>query len=67
MRAKVIDDKSLEKDMRTGAVINTDRAAYLKAVERANKAKQEKERITKLEEEVSDIKNMLQQILKRVS
>ena len=67
MRAKVIDDKSLEKDMRTGAVINTDRAAYLKAVERATKAKQEKERITKLEEEVSDIKNMLQQILKRVS
>lgn len=67
MRAKVIDDKSLEKDMRTGAVINTNRAAYLEAVERANKAKREKERITKLEEEVSDIKNMLQQILKRVS
>lgn len=67
MRAKVIDDKSLEKDMRTGAVINTNRTAYLDAVERANKARQEKERITKLEEEVSDIKNMLQQILKRVS
>ena len=67
MRAKVIDDKSLEKDMNTGAVINTNRTAYLEAVERAMKAKQEKERITKLEEEVSDIKNMLQQILKRVS
>ena len=67
MRAKVIDDKSLEKDMSTGAVINTNRTAYLEAVERANKARQEKERITKLEEEVSDIKNMLQQILKRVS
>lgn len=67
MRAKVIDDKSLEKDMNTGAVINTNRTAYLEAVERANKARQEKERITKLEEEVSDIKNMLQQILKRVS
>ena len=67
MRAKVIDDKSLEKDMNSGAVINTNRTAYLEAVERAMKAKQEKERITKLEEEVSDIKNMLQQILKRVS
>lgn len=67
MRAKVVDDKSLEKDMNTGAVINTNRTAYLEAVERAMKAKQEKERITKLEEEVSDIKNMLQQILKRVS
>ena len=67
MRAKVLDDKSLERDMRTGAVINTNRTAYLLAVDRANKAKEEKERITKLEEEVSDIKNMLKQILQRVS
>lgn len=67
MRAKVIDDKSLERDMKTGAVINTNRSAYLQAVERAAKAKNEKERIAKLEEEVSDIKNMLKQILERVS
>jgi hypothetical protein len=67
MRAKVIDDKSLEKDMRSGAVINTNQTAYLAAIERAAKAREDKERITKLEEEVGDIKNMLQQILKRVS
>lgn len=67
MRAKVVDDKNLEKDMRTGAVINTNRSAYLAAVERANKAKEEKERIAKLEDEVSDIKQMLQKILERVS
>jgi hypothetical protein len=67
MRAKVIDDKSLEKDMRTGAVINTNQTAYLAAIERAAKAREDKERIAKLEDEVGDIKNMLQQILKRVS
>ena len=67
MRAKVVDDKDLEKDMKTGAVINTNRTAYLQAVERAQKAKEEKERITKLENEVSDIKNILQKILERVS
>jgi hypothetical protein len=67
MRAKVTDDKSLEKDMRSGAVINTNQTAYLAAIERAAKAREDKERITKLEEEVGDIKNMLQQILKRVS
>jgi hypothetical protein len=67
MRAKVVDDKNLEKDMNTGAVINTNRSAYLAAVERANKAKEEKERIAKLEDEVSDIKQMLQKILERVS
>lgn len=53
--------------MNTGAVINTNRAAYLQAVERANKARQEKERIANLEKEVSDIKDMLKQILERVS
>jgi len=67
MRAKVTDDKSLEKDMRSGAVINTNQTAYLAAIERAAKAREDKERITKLEDEVGDIKNMLQQILKRVS
>lgn len=67
MRAKVINDKSLERDMQTGAVINTNRSAYLQAIERAAKAQTEKERITTLEEEVSDIKNMLKQILERVS
>lgn len=67
MRAKVIDDKSLEKDMRTGAVINTNQTAYLAAIERAAKAREDKERIAKLEDEVGDIKNMLHQILKRVS
>lgn len=67
MRAKVIDDKSLEKDMRSGAVINTNQTAYLAAIERAAKAREDKERIAKLEDEVGDIKNMLQQILKRVS
>jgi len=53
--------------MRSGAVINTNQTAYLAAIERAAKAREDKERITKLEEEVGDIKNMLQQILKRVS
>ena len=53
--------------MRTGAVINTNQTAYHAAIERVAKAREDKERITKLEEEVGDIKNMLQRILKRVS
>lgn len=67
MRAKVIDNKSLEKDMKTGAVINTNRTAYLEAIERANKAREEKERITNLEKEVSDMKELLIKILEKVS
>lgn len=67
MRAQVVDNKDLVKDMKTGAVINTNRTAYLQALERDRKAKEEKERIAKLETEVSDIKQMLQKILERVS
>lgn len=67
MRAKVVDNKDLEKDMKTGAVINTNRSAYLEAVERANKAKEEKQRIELLEKEVSDIKQILSKILEKVS
>jgi hypothetical protein len=67
MRAKVVDNKDLEKDMKTGAVVNTNRSAYLQAVERANKAKEEKQRIELLEKEVSDIKQLLNKILEKVS
>lgn len=67
MRAKVVDNKDLEKDMKTGAVINTNRSAYLEAVERANRAKEEKQRIELLEKEVSDIKQILNKILEKVS
>lgn len=67
MRAKVVDNKDLEKDMKSGAVINTNRSAYLQAVERANKAKEEKQRIELLEQEVSDIKQLLNKILEKVS
>jgi polyhydroxyalkanoate synthesis regulator phasin len=66
-RAQVIDHKDLVKDLKSGAVINTNQSAYRQAIERVAKAKEEKERITKLEEEVSDIKNMLKQILEKVS
>lgn len=67
MRAKVIDNKDLEKDMKTGAVINTNRSAYLEAIERADRAKHEKHRIELLEKEVSDIKQILNKILEKVS
>lgn len=66
-RAQVIDKKDLVKDMKTGAVINTNLSAYQQAIERATKAREEKERLTKLEDEVSDIKKMLKQILEKVS
>jgi hypothetical protein len=67
MRAQIVDNKDLVKDMKSGAVINTNQTAFQAARERAAKAKQEKERLDNLEKEVVDIKEMLKQILQKVS
>jgi hypothetical protein len=66
MRAKIVDHRSLEKDMNVGTVINTNHAAYLEALERANKAQKDKDRLDQLEQDVSDIKQLLVKILEKV-
>ena len=66
MRAKIVDHRSLEKDMNIGTVINTNRTAYLEALQRAEKAQTDKERLDKLEKDVSDIKQLLVKILEKV-
>lgn len=67
MRAKVENYAGLEKDLTTGVVINTNHSAYEQAIERARKAQEEKDRIDRLEKDVGDMKEMLKQILQRVS
>lgn len=66
MRARIVDHRSLEKDMNVGTVINTNRTAYIEALERANKAQEDKDRLDKLEKDVSDIKQLLVKILEKV-
>ena len=67
MRAKIIDHRSLEKDMKTGTIINTNRTAYLEALQRANRAQEDKDKLEKLEQEVNDIKQLLVKILEKVN
>ena len=72
MFAKVQDHENLVRDMQSKAVLNTDRAGlqdYLQKRESAKKEASEKietkQRLAKIEEEMSEIKNLLREIATR--
>jgi len=70
MKAKVKDNLDYVKDMSNFAVLNTNRAAIAKHEKKMAELKRAKtvdDEINNLKSEVSDIKNMLNQILKAVS
>ena len=69
MFAKVKDHDNLIRDMQSKAVLNTDKAGlnnYLQKRELAKKEMSEKtetkQRLAKIEEEMSEIKNLLREI-----
>lgn len=69
MKAKVKDNLDYVKDMSNFAVLNTNRAAIAKHEKKMAELKRAKtvdDEINNLKSEVSDIKNMLNQILKAV-
>ena len=58
----------LVKDMKSGALLNTDNAklaAYKLQKKQMSKTKTNEEKINKLENDIDEIKSMLQQLLKR--
>lgn len=62
------DVEGLVKDITSGAILNVDNAkldAYRKAKQNASKADLANERLDKVENDLGDIKQMLQQLLKR--
>ena len=62
---KVENEASLVKDMTSGAVINTDKNAYNNYINSRIKRESEAARLDNLENELSDIKLMLMELLKR--
>lgn len=70
MKARIKDNLDYVKDMSNFAVLNTNRAAvakHEKKMAELSRAKNIDDEINNLKSEVSDIKNMLNQILKAVS
>ena len=72
---KIIDGRTdIVKDPRTGAVINVDSEAHRAAVESSKLRQRAKDQINantndinSIKEELSDIKDMMQQLLRRTS
>ena len=69
-RVKVQDNKDLERDMSSNAVVNTNKTAYEIAKRRARDAQKERDNLRDVTREVNeikcemhDIKNMLTQLL----
>ena len=69
MYAKVKDHNNLVRDMQSKAVLNTDKLGLQDYLQKREIAKREqfdkmetKERLAKIEEEMSEIKNLLQEI-----
>ena len=63
MRVPIEGHPHLERDMESNALINTDVDAYNLWLQRVKIKEQEQSRINRIENELSEIKNMLTQIL----
>lgn len=69
-RARVKEDMNFVKDMDTGAILNTNKAAISKHELKMAEIKRNKlidDEINTLKSDVSEMKNMLSQVLKAVS
>jgi hypothetical protein len=52
-------NSNLSRDPKTGAIVNTDRSEYEKYVAQRKTKQLDKERLNKLESEISEIKQLL--------
>jgi|TARA_B100002051_G_C16527896_1_gene531164 hypothetical protein len=71
-RVKVEENKDLERDMKSNAIVNTNKSAYELAKRRARDAQAERDKLRDVTREVNeikcemhDIKNMLTQLLEK--
>jgi hypothetical protein len=63
---KVKDAVGLHRDMGCGAILNTSSSDYDKYIVQRQKMLSEKTRISNLEKDVTEIKDMLQQLLSKL-
>jgi hypothetical protein len=63
--AKIVDNENLVRDMKTNAVLNTDMTALQKYQARREIERQKAEEFETLKADVSEIKQLLQQLVNR--
>ena len=59
------DEKGLFKDSNSGAIVNTNKSEYQAYITNRDSLEAEKERLDHLENEIGDIKQMLQTLLNK--
>lgn len=64
---KIINEPDLVKDSETGAVLNLSESSYDKYINERKRVMSEKNRINKLENDVQDIKILLNQIMGKIN
>lgn len=56
-------NKNLFRDEKTGAIVNTDTHGYSEYIKMKNQKQQQREEIEKIKEDISEIKNLLREII----
>lgn len=66
-RVNIQDRPGLQRDISSGAVINTDNTAYAKALKAQELAKAKKHEIEDLKQDVKELKQLMQTIIERLN
>lgn len=63
VRAKVVDNPTLEKDMSTNGVINNNRSDYIKRVAVKSASSKKEAEFQSLRDEIQQLKNLVNQLI----
>jgi HAMP domain-containing protein len=66
-RVNIENRPGLQRDISSGAVINTDNAAYEKALRAKELAKNKQDEINDLKQDVKELKQLMQTIIERLN
>tara|TARA_B100001057_G_C22250929_1_gene719431 strand:+ start:314 stop:517 length:204 start_codon:yes stop_codon:yes gene_type:complete len=67
MKVNIENRPGLKRDITTGAVINTDNAAYLKALKANEIARAKEQELIDLKNDVKELKDLMQTIIERLN
>jgi hypothetical protein len=67
MKVNIENRPGLQRDMNSGAVINTDNTAYQKALNAKLAAEKKEEELQSIKNDVQELKDLMNQIIKRLN
>tara|TARA_Y200000002_G_C22569659_1_gene616078 strand:+ start:790 stop:993 length:204 start_codon:yes stop_codon:yes gene_type:complete len=67
MRVNIKDKPGLQRDLTSGAVINTDNNAFLKAVKANEMAMAKEQELLDIKNDVKELKQLMQTIIERLN